>query len=204
MTIPLRMGTKVYLLLSLVHLACAGSRAASVERTEPEEARLLVIRDAADGSHDVSWQSSSELTQAQVDWASARAREFGPTELTASRTRDCDKEHIECFRRCWKRKPPYPSERGDAGHNSHCRETCLEAYQDCLARNKLQALRFTTMSEAIDWVKRHRQELLVGTLVVAAGVTFIVVSAGAGILVLAPVVMMTQGDSALDFAVCEG
>ncbi|HEX5751248.1 MAG TPA: hypothetical protein VFZ09_33805 [Archangium sp.] len=58
------------------------------------------------------------------------------------------------------------------------------------------------MDEAIDWLKRHRQELLVGTIVTAAGVTFIVVSAGAGVLVLAPLVLMTQSGSVLEGIVC--
>ncbi|ATB40663.1 hypothetical protein CYFUS_006114 [Cystobacter fuscus] len=58
------------------------------------------------------------------------------------------------------------------------------------------------MDEAIDWLKRHRQELLVGTIVTAAGVTFIVISAGAGVVVLAPLVLMTQSGSTLDAVTC--
>jgi hypothetical protein len=74
----------------------------------------------------------------------------------------------------------------------------------CLKLNELHALEFTAMDDAIDWLKRHRQQLLVGTLVIAAGVTFIVISAGAGILVLAPLVLVSQSGSALDGQVCEG
>lgn len=82
--------------------------------------------------------------------------------------------------------------------------TCREAYEDCLKLKEAHTLEFTAMDEAIDWLKRHRQELLVGTIVTTAGVTFIVVSAGAGILVLAPLVLMTQSGTALEDAVCEG
>jgi hypothetical protein len=60
------------------------------------------------------------------------------------------------------------------------------------------------MDDAIDWLKRHRQELLVGTLITAAGVTFIVVSAGAGVLVLAPLVLVAQSESTLEGAVWGG
>ncbi|OJT17496.1 hypothetical protein BO221_45025 [Archangium sp. Cb G35] len=63
-------------------------------------------------------------------------------------------------------------------------------------------MEFTAMDEAIDWLKRHRQEVLVGTIVTAAGATFIVVSAGAGVLVLAPLVLMTQSESTPEGAVC--
>ena len=103
-----------------------------------------------------------------------------------------------------KRKPPYPYKRGGHDHHAFCENTCREAYDDCLKLNELHALEFTTMDDAIDWLKRHRQQLLVGTLVMAAGVTFIVISAGAGVLILAPLVLMSQSGSALDSPVCKG
>jgi len=47
-------------------------------------------------------------------------------------------------------------------------------------------VQFMGMNDAIDWLKRHRKELLVGTVIVAAGVALVVVSSGAGVVVLAP------------------
>ncbi|MCY1083182.1 hypothetical protein [Archangium lansingense] len=150
----------------------------------------------------MTWQTASELDRALLDQALVRARESGPVVLTARRPRDCDQEQIECFRRCWKRKPPSPIERGSPSHYSHCQNTCREAYEDCLKLKELHALEFTAMNEAIDWLKRHRQELLVGTIVTAAGVTFVVISVSAGALVLAPLVLMTQSAGAPEGAVC--
>jgi hypothetical protein len=41
-----------------------------------------------------------------------------------------------------------------------------------------------------DWLKRHHQSILVGSVVVIAGVAFVAVSAGAGLVVLAPAVLL--------------
>lgn len=124
--------------------------------------------------------------------------------LVARRPRDCDQEQIECFRSCWKKKPAAPIERGGPSHYAYCQNTCREAYEDCLKLKEPHALVFSALDEATDWLRRHRREVLVGTLVTAAGVTFIVISAGAGVLVLAPLVLMTQSERALDGAVCGG
>lgn len=202
MTLHIRPGA--CMLLPLILLACSAPRPVPSERLQPPRDRLLVIRDTSDETQAVIWQSPSSLDWALLDQALVQGRESGPVVLAARRARDCDKEQIECFRRCWKRKPPSPIERGGPSHYSHCQNTCREAYEDCLKLKELHAVEFTAMDEAIDWLKRHRQELLVGTIVTAAGATFIVVSAGAGVLVLAPLVLMTQSGSTLEDAMCEG
>jgi hypothetical protein len=51
------------------------------------------------------------------------------------------------------------------------------------------------VSGAIEWLKEHRTELLVGTVVVIAGVVFVVASAGTGLLVLAPLALMASAGS---------
>ena len=66
------------------------------------------------------------------------------------------------------------------------------------------ALRFPAMEGAIEWLKGHRTQLLVGTVVVIAGVAFVVVSVGAGLIVLAPVVLMASADSANPRVCMEG
>jgi hypothetical protein len=48
------------------------------------------------------------------------------------------------------------------------------------------------VDSAVDWLKRHRKALLVGSTVVIAGVVFVVVSAGAGAVVLAPVLLIAS------------
>jgi hypothetical protein len=53
---------------------------------------------------------------------------------------------------------------------------------------------FAAIEPAIDWLKKHRTELVVGAVVVIAGVAFAVVVAGSGgtALVLAPFLVMAE------------
>ena len=53
-------------------------------------------------------------------------------------------------------------------------------------------MRFEALDSAIDWLKRNRREVLVGSIIVIAGVVFVTVSAGSGLLVLAPVVLVAE------------
>jgi hypothetical protein len=45
---------------------------------------------------------------------------------------------------------------------------------------------------AIDWLKRNPRTILVGSIVVIAGVAFVAVSAAAGLVVLAPMVLLAS------------
>jgi len=53
--------------------------------------------------------------------------------------RDCDQEHIECFRKCWNSCPPWPIERGKRGHYLYCQSKCLAEYMECQAENAAEA-----------------------------------------------------------------
>jgi len=57
-----------------------------------------------------------------------------------------------------------------------------------------QYAEFDAIDPAIDWIKKHRDALAVGTVVVIAGVAFAVVVAGSGgaVLVLAPLLVMAE------------
>ncbi|WNG62914.1 hypothetical protein F0U59_34100 [Archangium gephyra] len=50
------------------------------------------------------------------------------------------------------------------------------------------------MGSAVDWLRQHHRELLVGTVVVIAGVAFVVVGSGGGALVLAPFMLLASAD----------
>jgi hypothetical protein len=52
------------------------------------------------------------------------------------------------------------------------------------------------MDSAVEWMKRHRNEILVGAVVVIAGVAFVaaVAGSGGGVLVLVPLVVMASAD----------
>lgn len=84
------------------------------------------------------------------------------------------------------------SPRGSVRHDSFCWEKCKQAYLDCEKLQELQPREFTAIDNAVDWLKRHHKEVLVGSLIVIAGVAFVVVSAGAGLVVLAPAVLLAS------------
>jgi hypothetical protein len=63
-----------------------------------------------------------------------------------------------------------------------------------LELERLRPQEFTAVDGAIDWLKRHRTTVLAGSIIVIAGVAFVVISAGAGLIVLAPVVLVTSWD----------
>ncbi len=68
----------------------------------------------------------------------------------------------------------------------------MQAYRDC---NDLQDLlsqpqRFSALDDGVDWLKRNREAILVGSVIVLVGVTFIVIVAEAGLLILAPVLLL--------------
>jgi hypothetical protein len=71
----------------------------------------------------------------------------------------------------------------------------MRQYTDCVKAQGARPQEFTSVDSAADWLKRHRRSVLAGTLVVIAGAVFVVVSAGAGLVVLAPVVLMTSTGS---------
>jgi hypothetical protein len=62
---------------------------------------------------------------------------------------------------------------------------------------------FNAIDPAIDWIKRHREELAVGAVVVISGVAFAVVVAGSGgaALVLAPLLVMAENSPELPLEV---
>jgi hypothetical protein len=56
------------------------------------------------------------------------------------------------------------------------------------------AVEFNAIDPAVDWIKNHREELLVGTVIVIAGVAFAVAAAASagGALILVPVVFLVE------------
>ena len=172
----------IALFVGLCAMGCTASdartRLTQVEPPQEFTNHYLVIQDTQDGNATHAWVLSTEFEH----WSEPGSRIM----LASRRQRDCNQEHHECYRRCKKRKPPYPYEYKQPSHSTYCRETCQEEYMECLKATGQYAVEFVELNRAIDWLKRYRQEILVGTVIVVAGVAFVVVSAGAGVLVLAP------------------
>jgi hypothetical protein len=61
---------------------------------------------------------------------------------------------------------------------------------------------FTALEPAVDWMKTHREEILVGTVIVIAGVAFVaaVAASGGGALILMPLVFLAENSPGLPAA----
>lgn len=146
-----------------------------------------------DGKVRHSWRRSAEFDLSRYPLHSTVDGALGGIVFASSRQRDCDQEHIDCFRNCMRRRlPSYLNHlsRGDGSKGAYCATECLKQYQDCLKVQRADALEFTGVEAAVEWLKQNRAQLLVGTIVVVAGVAFVTLSAGAGLVVLAPVVLV--------------
>ena len=99
--------------------------------------------------------------------------------------RDCDQEHITCFRDCWNARPPWPVRYHKWDHNTYCTSKCLAEYMACLAALAGERV-FEEMEDAIDWLADH-PEVVVGTVVVVGGAVFVVATGGSGALILVAV-----------------
>jgi hypothetical protein len=81
-------------------------------------------------------------------------------------------------------------------HNEYCTTLCREEYMDCIEEQEQEErerkntrLRFSDMDAALGWLRTHKAEVALGTVVVVAGVAFIVSTGGAGALILAPLAL---------------
>lgn len=125
----------------------------------------------------------------------------------------CDGRHEQCVNDCLASSRPFV-----IGHREYrdtrvqpwraarswwCPRNCMDVSIECKKGRgewaEQYAAEFDAIDPAIDWIKRHRTELVVGAVVVIAGVAFAVVVAGSGgaALVLAPLLIMAESSPAL-------
>ncbi|WP_244224795.1 hypothetical protein [Corallococcus sicarius] len=180
------------LALCVLLAACGATRATVAPAPEELPRRVLLLRESPDGSFTPEWRPAGE-----VDLARYVKAEEGPRIVrTARSVRDCDAEHLECMQECLSRSLPrdykhFESPRGKGGKEDYCNRRCLQPYLDCADLEKLRPQELSSVEEVSDWASRHRESLLIGGVIIIAGVTFVIVSAGAGLVVLAPAVLLT-------------
>lgn len=159
---------------------------------------VLVMEEASDGRVSHSWRRAGALDLERNGYGSSPEGVAGRIVLASNRQSDCYAQYLECYHQC--RQTPIPSDFSHyiddfgprAGHDRYCSEKCMRQYTQCLKAQERRAQEFTAVDSAVDWLKRNHEALQVGSLVVIAGVIFVTVSAGAGVVVLAPVVLMTS------------
>lgn len=187
-------------ILCMLLASCSATRH-SAAPTDAELTRYVLVLEASPGgqvTHD--WRHAEEF---DLSWyrfpTSAHESTYGRiVRVAKTYQRDCDAENDQCIDMCMSRPLPRgfghttSGGRGKGGKEEWCRRQCQQAYDDCRELERRQLQEFSAMDEAIDWLKRHHQGLLVGSIVVIAGVAFVTVSAGAGLVVLAPTVLLAS------------
>ncbi|WP_368670370.1 hypothetical protein [Myxococcus sp. AM011] len=110
----------------------------------------------------------------------------------------CNELQKQCFTSCWNRKPSVSSiKMGSGMHHEHCTKTCREEFTRCIEAqaerekqdSQKKELHFPTMDAALVWIRAHKGEVAIGTIVIVAGVIaapYVVAIAAGGALVLAP------------------
>ncbi|MFP2929485.1 hypothetical protein ACLESO_30660 [Pyxidicoccus sp. 3LG] len=190
--------TRATALFLVILLVACGSTHHNIAPADADELTrfVLFIRELPDGTVTHSWQRAEEVdlsSYGALSGARSAARGIRPV---VARPRDCFQEFVDCVDECKAR----PLARG-YGHitssrdrkkrkEEHCRKQCWQPYQDCSELQELKPQEFTAVDSAVDWLKRNRKAVLVGSVVIVAGVAFVVLSAGAGVVVLAPVVLL--------------
>lgn len=175
-------------------VSCGGARhAAAPQRPEELTGFVLVIEDAADGQVRHSWRRASEFDLSRYNQLSGAGGAAESVVLASSRPRDCDQEHIACYQNCMKSRLPSNLShlrREDGSKGRFCTSKCLGEYMDCLKLQGASPQEFHATEGAVEWLKQNRKQLAVGAIVVIAGVAFVTLSAGAGALVLAPLLLV--------------
>jgi hypothetical protein len=187
-------------ILSLLLVSCSSSTrhmAVAPEGAGELSRSVLIIEQLPDGQVVHSWQPVEEFDFSRYSSLPSRQSVAGGI-VPASWTRDCEQERDACEDDCMRgrMRPGYghvttPDRKRGAKYD-FCQKKCMQPYLDCCRLRELEPHRFTAIVDAVDWLKRHREEVLVGSSIVIAGVVFVTVSAGAGALVLVPVVLMAS------------
>jgi hypothetical protein len=199
--------------LCLLLVSCSATQHTFQGPAGPHELTryVLLIEETSDGQVTHSWRPFSSLDLTKYPYSASRlSNRDGRFVLVATNTSHCDVKQDTCIKMCTSSPRPipiegekYPTYRGSWARNrgSWCESTCTKFHQMCIKGKgpwaEQSAREFTTMDSAIEWVKHHRNEILVGAVVVIAGVAFValVAGSGGGALVLAPLVVMASADT---------
>lgn len=102
--------------------------------------------------------------------------------LTSLIQRDWDSEHVACYRKCKATSPDWPIVQGTSAHSRYCSVICLAEYMKCVGENGA-AYAFDSMAEAAQWLYKH-PEVVQGALIIVGTAVFIVMTDGAGLVLL--------------------
>jgi hypothetical protein len=191
-----RLATEKFLpsILSALLVSCSTTRSTTAAEVKELSRYVLIIQESPSGQVTHDWRHAEEIDLSPYKHQSNSRRVASRIMLVSRVQRECEQELIDCHRDCMKRPVPpdynqYEHNRGLGGRADYCNRQCLQPYLECKELEKLRPQEFSAVDSAVDWLKRNRKEVLLGSVVIVAGVAFVVISAGAGVLVLAPALL---------------
>jgi hypothetical protein len=148
-----------------------------------------------------SWRSVKDFDLTTHSYL-ATTRSVQGRIVQAAFNRNCEEERDACERMCLAGLKGRDWSHMSAGSKKeHCRRVCMQSYIDCCRLKELaegEAVEFHAIDEAVEWVKRNSEKLLVGAVVVIAGIAFVVAvgGSGGGFVLLVPVIALASSDVA--------
>lgn len=172
---------------------------------------VLVVQETPDGRVTHDWKPREDFDLKQHQHQSGVPGVGGVIKQTSTSMDDdqigntCLAVWEQCMKRCNAGPLPLHADHYAATYKSaraalkaYCTDECRKESDDCrrkLKRQAAEALEFRTTGEAVDWLKRHREEIAVGTAVIITGVVFYAVMSSGGFLILAPALLQTSPDA---------
>lgn len=195
----------------LLLVSCSAPRHTETGAPAPQElARYaIVFEQQPDGHIAHAWIPLKEFHLANLPhFLGTPSQRRNIVRVSSGLSAYCDGRYDQCERDCLSSSKPFV-----IGHRKYmdtrtqpwriarswwCERNCLEARAECNKGRGEWAeqyiAEFDGIDPAIDWIKKHREELAVGAVVVIAGVAFAVVVAGSGgvALALAPLLIVAD------------
>jgi hypothetical protein len=194
--------------LALVILSCSGPRYSAVGPSGPHDLHryVLVIQETPGGGVEHEWRHLKEFRHAGYQGVSQGGGFHGQVRTVALTADECRQQYYVCLPTCEASTRilqvgnyVYDSKRWGpwrTGKWLYCKEACMEQLANCEKHADREPRRFEAIEPAVDWVKENRNEILVGAVIVIAGVAFVavLVGTGGGSLALVPLVLMVSAE----------
>lgn len=193
--------------LALILVACSTTRSSATGPTGPEDlaSYVLLITQQPNGQVTHSWRPVAEFELSAYQ-SQVHANGFYGRIVTAAFTpKECEHQYDVCVPECLAStrirqvsKYVYDSRvHGPwrTGKSAYCRSACMKQLASCLHDVEPEPVKFEALAPAVDWAKENRDRILMGTVVVIAGVAFVAVVVGSGGAGLALLPLMTMASS---------
>jgi hypothetical protein len=202
--------TFIALSLGFLLVSCSAAQPTVVGPSGSHElARYaLIIEETPDGQVGHSWRPAEDFAQMQHRYSALGGSSFDGRMVRVGGVHSACDAHLEtCIKLCTSSPVPIPiegkefqeaPERWLKRRGRWCEETCVAFYAQCIRGRGPWAegakREFSRIDTALDWIKSHREEIVVGTIVVVAGVALVAVVAASGgtAIIFVPLVLVAS------------